>query len=48
MSLGQLGDPLILAVLDFQFLCSRPETPGCYSIYLFTKNEGHGRKQGRS
>ena len=36
----------VLAVLDFQIPCFRPETPGFYPRCLLTKHEGHERKLG--
>ena len=37
-------DVEVLAVLDFQILCFRPETPGSYCICLSTKAIVHGSK----
>ena len=37
----------VLAVLDFQIPCFRPETPALYIRSLLTNLEGRGRKLGR-
>jgi len=37
----------VLAVLDFQIPCFRPETPVLYPRRLLTNHEGHVRKLGR-
>ena len=37
----------VLAVLDFQIPCFRPETPGLYPRSLPTNHECRGRKLGR-
>ena len=36
----------VLATLDFQIPCSRPDTSGFYLRCLWIKYEGHGRKLG--
>ena len=37
----QTQDVDVLAVLDFEIPCSRPETPGFHPKPLFLKYEGH-------
>ena len=36
-----MQDVDVLAVLDFEIPCSRPETPGFHPKPLFLKYEGH-------
>ena len=41
-----LQDVAVLAVLDFQIPCNRPESPTLYLRSTLTNHEGHERKIG--